>query len=52
MTKKVCFNFMYLVDALTKPNESPLDTVKVIPFTIVGTELRESISLFSRVEIP
>ena len=50
-TKKVCFNFMYLVDALTKPNESPLDIVKVIAFTVVGTELRESISLFSRVEM-
>ena len=50
-TRKLCYNFMYLVDSLTKPNETPLEMIKNIAFTVVGTELREAVSLFSRVEI-
>ena len=50
-TRKLCYNFMYLVDSLTKPNETPLEMIKSIAFAVVGTELREAVSLFSRVEI-
>ena len=45
------YNFMYLVDSLTKPNETPLDMIKNIASTVVDTVLREAVSLFSRVEI-
>ena len=50
-TRKLCCNFMYLVDSLTKPNETPLDRIKNIALTVVGRELREAVSLFSIVEI-
>ena len=50
-TRKLCYNFMYLVDSLTKPNETPLDRIKNIALTVVGRELREAVSLFSIVEI-
>ena len=28
-TRKLCYNFMYLVNSLTKPNETPLDIIRI-----------------------
>ena len=56
-TRKFCHNFMYLTQCLynpqspENPNEKPLDHIKRIAFTIVGTEIRNATSLFSRVEV-
>ena len=42
---------MYNPQSPENPNEKPLDHIKRIAFTIVGTELRNAISLFSRAEV-
>ena len=50
-TKIMCHKFMHLLQAISFPNDTPVQQLQICSFAFIGLQLRDAISRFSRVSV-
>ena len=50
-TKIMCHKFMHLLQAISSPNDIPIQQLQICSFVFIGLQLRDAISRFSRVSV-